>query len=501
MAKSRAEINRANYLKNKAKIKAKYKDKKGDMYWTFNNVVMDEDLYNKLVQYMGENNLNDTLKNDLLLAATYIYQRCRQNKFGFVRIYVKSIRKHSNMLAEAQIRKLIQHISDVKMSVVRKDNGKVFFLVNEKNDIKKIFDKKIGQMAETNIIVRDFHFTGYDYLNRNEKKIDGLKMSYKTLKSWGLNTYPELLQVAYSVVDETYQTVKKQKKTKINGYQNVEYKFEGFHSKLTDEENLVFERFDQLRVEEQTMVERIKQLTFDKENIDFEKVDEASQVLNTLQQRNKSFSHGRLYYPMFTRLNKDWRDVLTLNGQHIKELFDVPTCHSTKSLILYSHSQFRNDQELRKLFDVIMFKDIYCWIGTEIGWKDIDEQKREVLKEHFNRWLFLSSSGRRKVGGLTKEIDQQMKRHFSSFYQFITSQEEIEVVNENGKKVIKNTLSVQCEWLENKLLINGLFKKVKHLNTITLHDAIFITVNQWCKSLSDQLKAEWREIVKQEIFN
>lgn len=517
MAKSRKEINRQNYLRRqqiiKARSKAAYKEKNGQMYYSFNGALVDKQLFDKLNYYIeskpeiffDEHDKNkvitEKLKNDLFLAATYMYKQCKKCKHGFVRIYMRVIKRRSNMLPEKYIRKLIYHISDLKGSVIRKDNGTVFFLANEKDEVKKIFDKKEQVMKDHGVVVRDFKFTNFDYFCRNEVKIDGLKMSYKTLKEWNLNTYPELLQTAYSIVDQTYQTIGRKKKTKVNHYEGVEENYIGFHFGLTENEKLVIERYKTLKVDEQNLIGRIQAMKFDRTDIQLEKIDELCQVLKTLQQREITFSHGRLYYPMFTKLNKDWRDVLTLNGKHLKQLFDIPTCHSTKSLILYSKSKYRNEDDLKRLYEVIIYGDIYTWIGIKIGWKDIDEQKRNELKDFFNRWLFLAEGGRRKINGVAKQIDRKMKQLFPSFWCFINDQQEITIVGEDGKQKQKSTLAVQCEWLENKMLVNGLFNEVKHLNTITLHDAIFITEDQYSKELADQLEADWKDLVTKEIFN
>ena len=204
------------------------------MYYSFNGVLVDKQLFDKLSYYIEKTpeiffdeqdkkkTLTEKLKNDLLLAVIYIYKQCQKNKSGFTRIYMRVIKRRANMLPEKYIRKLIYHISDLKCSVIRKDNGKVFFLANEKNEVKKVFDKKLGEMNEHNVVVRDFKFTNFDYYSRNEVAVNNLKMSYKTLKEWNLLTYPELLQVAYTVVDETYQTITKKNKVKVNHYEGIE---------------------------------------------------------------------------------------------------------------------------------------------------------------------------------------------------------------------------------------------------------------------------------------
>lgn len=513
MAKTNAEKCKTYYLKNKQKIKAKYKEKNGQMYYTFNGILLDKQLFDKLNFYI-ENTpqiffdkhdkkkvITERLKNDLFLAATYMYKQCKKNKHGFVRMYMRVIKRRSNMLPEKYIRKLVYHISDLRGSVIRKDNGTVFFLANEKNEVKKVFDRKEQVMKEHGVVVRDFRFTNFDYYSRNEQEINGLKMSYKTLKEWNLCTYPELLQTAYSIVDQTYQKIdKKRKKTKVNYYEGLEEQFVGFHSSLTENEKLVIERYKTLKVEERKLIERIQNMKFDKNDIELERLNELCQVLSTLQQREITFSHGRLYYPMFTKLNKDWRDVLTLNGKHLKQLFDIPTCHSTKSLILYSKSKYRNEDEVKSLYEIIIYGDIYTWIGTKIGWKEIDADKREELKEYFNRWLFLAGSGRNRMNGVTKQIDKKMKELFPTFREFITQQQEITIVDQEGKQKQKSTLAVQCEWLQNKLLINGLFNQVKHLTTITLHDAIFIAEDEYSKELAEQLEEKWKVLVTAEIF-
>ena len=496
----------------KARKKAKYLQKNGSIYYSFDNVAIDSQLYNNLVDAMNNKSeiffddkdknkvLTQKMKNDLILAAYYIYDKCRKNKYHFVRVYMKAIKRRSNMLPEKYIRKLIYHISNVKMSVIKKDNGTVFFWVNQNNETKKIYDKETREMKEKNVVVRDFKFTNFEYCKKNEVKINGLKMVYNTMKDWKLLTYPELLQTAYSVVDGTYQTIGR-KKVKVNHYEGVEEKFIGFHKELTKNEKAVVNRYKSLIVEEKSLIERVMNNKYDKENINMEDLKEVCEVLKTLQNREFTFSHGRLYYPMWTKLKKEWRDVITLGGKHLKQLFDIPTCHSTKSLILYSKSEYRNEVELVQLYDLIMHKDVYCQIAKKCGEKDIDGDIRDQYKELFNTWLFLCEGSRAGLRGKLKQIDKLIKKEYPSFHQFITSQNNIIVVNEEGKQIQKNVLSVKCQWLENKMLINGLFNQVAHLNTITLHDAIYITEEQYNEMLKEDLYNKWSEMVKKEIFN
>ena len=512
MAKSKAEINRANYLKNKQKIKAKYAEKNGTMYYSFDNVTIDSQLYNNLVEAMNKKPeiffdekdknkvLTEKLKNDLILAAYYIYDKCRKNKYHFTRVYMKAIRRRANMLPEKYIRKLIYHISDVKMSVIKKDNGTVFFLVNEKNEVKKIFNKEQQSMQQKGVVVRDFKFTHFDFYKKNETMVNGVKMVYNTMKDWNLLTYQELKQVAYSVVDGTYQTIGR-KKVKVNHYEGIEQKFDGFHIRLTKNEQAVVNRYKTLLIEEKALIDRIEKNKYYREKINMEDLKELCEVLNTLQKRDFTFSHGRLYYPMWTKLKKQWRGVLTLNGQHLIELFDIPTCHSTKSLILYSKSEYRNEKELVELYDLIMNKDVYCQIAKMCGEKNIDGEIRDYYKEVFNTWLFLCKASRVGLRGKLKQVDKLMQKQYPTFHQFITEQEDITVVDEDGKEVQKNVLSVKCQWLENKMLVNGLFSQVIHLNTITLHDSIWITEDQYCEALERDMYNKWSEMVKKEIFN
>ena len=107
--------------------------------------------------------------------------------------------------------------------------------------------------------------------------------------------------------------------------------------------------------------------------------------------------------------------------------------------------------------------------------------------------MFSTTRGKRR--GDKKFIDQLIAVKFPKFHKWIHSQQEVQDKNEK-----KSVLSVKCQWLENKLVMNGLFTEVLNLNVITKHDAIYITEDQYSEQLEEEMKNKWLEIANNEIY-
>ena len=88
-----------------------------------------------------------------------------------------------------------------------------------------------------------------------------------------------------------------------------------------------------------------------------------------------------------------------------------------------------------------------------------------------------------------KYKNNYFKKEFPEIYNYLLTYPEVEV-EENGKKVKKSKLSVDCQWIENELVLNTLAKWTEdtfNVEVWTLHDAI-------CCKEADYLKINWTEV-------
>lgn len=544
MPKTRAEINRAYREKHKEEIKAKreqnkemykekyaekkkeqkrikYRSEHEEIYyivrgldvhkeiWDFAQKWLEEArCYRKRLEYnTGEEDLKLILKRNKHLerrkltqaekymcenALVYLDNEIINGCGDFYPVYNEVIREHANNGNIDLINEFLKALTDQKMSFNKKNEGKVFYNVRKENKIVKYKDE-FGKDQERMVIIRKFKKNSA--VSSEKIKVD-LHLTPAAFANWGLLNKDEL-KASLSVLDAN------EVKVYTNWYYNndncykiYEGKYKGFHIKPTDNESDVIERFKSLQVDLNYLNEYITDIPFEKNNVQYDLINKISNVVATLTQRNILFKHGRLYFNRFTNLKNEFVDkALLLNGKHIRQLFDVKSCFSMLSLILFAQNKHRDNKEVKDLFEIIK-TDIYIWVGNELGIKQAEdqtfEQYRDYLKQLFNSWLFSTSRGKRR--GDKKFVDQLMSIKFPAFYKWIHSQQEVMKRDEK-----KSVLSVKCQWLENKLVMNGLFNEIKNMNTITKHDAIYITEDQYSEELKNEMEDKWLEIVTKEI--
>lgn len=547
MAKSRAEINRAYREKHKEQIAAKrqenkevYKEKYSGKYdekrkenmrikyredheaiyytvkglpvhkeiWDFANKWLDEArCYRKALNY-GEGDLKLILrrnkniprrkltsaeKNICLNALVYLDNEINKGNGDFYTIYNEVLREHANNGRIELINEFLKALTDQKMSFNRGNNGKVFFNVRKENKIVKYKDKETNQESERMVIIRKFR---RDCSVSDEMiKVD-LQLTPSAFSSWGLLTKDELIRSTDMLDVNPVKVYTNWYYSNDNCYKAVESKYKGFHVKTTENESIVIDAYKNMSVNVKLLQKFIELIPFNKDNVEYGLISQISEAVATLTQRNIQFKHGRMYFNRFTNLkNKFVKDVLLLNEKHIVELFDVKSCFSTLSLILFAQSKHRDEDEVKKMFNIIQ-QDIYVWIGKEIGFNQKANQSyeewRDEIKELFNSWLFSTCRGKKR--GYKKLIDEKINEHFPAFYKWIHSQQEVMKRNER-----KSVLSVKCQWLENKLVLNGLFDQVKYMDAITKHDAIYIAKDQYSEELKQDIQDKWNKIIKQEL--
>lgn len=506
--KTRKEVNRQYYLKNKKKRQEQYKvnyDKlhegryyivKGVPVW---KQVLDE------VEYYFQNE-SESVKNNARLAIAAMFSLMDEKEYyERVKLFSTVIRKMANGISSEKLNKVFEKISNDNGYQVRRGKNKFFLSVARE---KKTIKNKIGE--EINVWIRNAVPTRL--LNKEDVVDVEVKMTENCFKSWGLLTWKE--------VSEKKEEIKILKYDNYDLFQPVsEYNdssFEGFHIEPTESELEDIENYKKLRVDvgllEQLIEKKLKNALESKSiivdtkeleqilsgeesgkrkmKIEYKEMLELSQLLKTLTPKNGlkiTFRYGRMYFPFFTRIGKDYRYLF-----HKKELFDVPTCYSTFNMIHYSRSVYRDETELARLFDVIMNGDFYTFFGDKIG------LGREEMKPLTNSWYFSTKGGRSRAVKLNKDIeafDKAVKKEFPSFYQFIWNS-----VDEDTKKGKKNVLSVKNQWKENEMILNGLFKEVFDRDKVNVQDAIYVDENYIGQS-KEEIKIRWKEIVTNIIFN
>lgn len=531
MAKTRAEINRQNYLRNKqkrlAKANAKYKAEHEQQYILVKNIPMHKQIgeflidymkthkyfdsakYNKFVEDKGARTakeliemlqhknkfvfeLSDMQMNNILLAACYRYSRVK-NQIKSEVIANESTRDHANELSNKWLKLLDGITSNTKQSEVRRNDGFAFFDVEY---IPRIVGGNLAKMKSFTLKDSNPVKDQQIYLN--------LKMTKKTFEAWKLYTKGEMKNLINDLLlNEQYYEMRDKcllkDVTKFDDkYVGVENNFENFHLDRTVNEVLNKERMIALRVSEAIKSE-LDGIMNSERIVDFQKVAELSRAIKCLLGTNITFSHGRLYFMPFTHLKKYYRKYLTLNGKNIDEVFDIPNCHSVMSLVFFAKSEYRNERELAELKKILIYgSSIYNWIMDQLGIEDIGEVRDEIVKPNYNHWMFMPRYGKKKATGLLKQIDKLIKKHFPNYYQFLYNQKEIEV-EEFGKKVKKCELPVKSEWLQNELVMNGLFNLVKDKDAVVLHDAIWMTKDQCSDELKVILKEQFNNLIEQKI--
>ena len=259
------------------------------------------------------------------------------------------------------------------MSFNRKNDGKVLYNVRKENKTAKYKDE-FGNTQERMVIIRKFKKNSA--VSSEKIKVD-LHLTPSAFANWGLMTKDELRESVGILNVNPVKVYTNWYYNNENCYKVWEPKFKGFHLKLTSNEQSIIESYKNIDVDLKYLTEYIEAVPFDKNNVQYDLINEISIAVATLTQRNIQFKHGRLYFNRFTNLkNKFVENVLLLNGKHIKQLFDVKSCFSMLSLILFAQSKHRDDEEVKKLFEILK-DDIYLWIGTELGVKQGEDQSFE----------------------------------------------------------------------------------------------------------------------------
>lgn len=517
--KTRAEVNREYYLKNKAKRAAKNKVKYDQLhegrYYSVCGLTTWKELWEeveyqiKIGEFQKRMNKTKPLSsrdiNNLKLVACAIFSQMEEKEwYESVKLYSSIIQKKANGISSKLLTTFYSFISNDKGFKLRNSKNPFYLsIVPTKKEIKN----KVG---DTIAIVKIRGAKPTKLLNKEETVDLNVQMTEKCYKNWKLLTAQEIKEKRDQVANYKYDDYSIYKpKSEYKNDSTSKY----YHTEFTESELEDIENFKQLRVDvgrldqlietklkdamerKQSYVD-LKQLeellsgkeTLKKLEIDYKEMLELSDLLTKLTPKNGlkiTFSYGRIYFPIFTSIDKKFRYLF-----HRKQVFDAPTCFTTLNIVQYSQSKYRDEKTLKDLIQ-LRDEDIYTTFGHRVG------KGREAMKPLMNKWYFATKGGREGLKKLMKEIeyiDQIMEEDYSTFYQFITNS-----VDEDTKKGKKNTLSVLNQWTENGLVLNNLYKNLTSSSKVTVHDAIYVDEDEWSEQLEKQLKNEWNVIFNNEI--
>ena len=257
---------------------------------------------------------------------------------------------------------------------------------------------------------------------------------------------------------------------------------------LTKNNVVYFDRTDKNEWEEE-ISRRLEKITVDikalyqHEGNDLKKFYWISRLLKA-KDKEVTFSHGRLYRnPYWHCLPKEYRQYCLYDkNKKIMEGFDVKNCFATLTLKLLEGKV--STEEFNK-FKRIVKTGIY----EDIAARTV-EYDRNDMKQPFCHWLF--ANAKTKMLPINKKftiVRNYFKDEFPEIYNYLLSYPEVEA-DEQNKRVKKSKLSVDCQWIENELVLNTLAKWTEekfNVQVWTLHDAI-------CCNEDDYLKINWIEV-------
>lgn len=521
--KTRTEINRQNYLKNKQKIKAKsrvrskvkYDQLHEGRYYSVCGLTTWKELWDE-IEYQIENGefqkrmnkakpLSSRDINNLKLVACAIFSQMEDSEwYEGKKLYSSIIQKKANGISSKLLTTFYSFISNDNGLNIRKSRNPFYLsIVGNWTEIKNEDGDKVAMVR-----IRTAKPT--KLLNKEETVDLNVQMTEKCYKNWKLLTAQEIKKKRDQVAGykyDNYSIYKPKSEYKIDSTSKY------YHTEFTESELQDIENFKQLRVdigrldqlietklkdamERKQSCVNIKELeellsgkeTLKKLEIGYKEMLELSDLLTKLTPKNGlkiTFSYGRIYFPIFTSIDKKFRYLF-----HRKQVFDAPTCFTTLNIVQYSQSKYRDEKTLKDLIQ-LRDEDIYITFGHRVG------KGREAMKPLMNKWYFATKGGRKGLKKLMKEIDyidQIMEEDYSTFYKFITNS-----VDEDTAKGKKNTLSVLNQWTENRLVLNNLYKNLTSNSKVTVHDAIYVDEDEWSEQLEKQLLDEWNMIFNNEI--
>lgn len=263
-------------------------------------------------------------------------------------------------------------------------------------------------------------------------------------------------------------------------------------------DKIIYEDRTKMNSWEKIIADRLSKVTVDisamyqHEGNDLKKLYWIGRILKATPDKPVTFSHGRLYRnPYWHCLPKEYRQYCLYNKkERIMEGFDVKNCFATLLLMVLegkvSHEEYTK-------FKRIVKTGIYEDIAAQTV-----EYDRNDIKQPFCHWLFSNAKTKRlPINKKFTIVRNYFKEEFPEIYNCLLQYPEIEV-EEGGKLINKSKLSVDCQWIENVLVLNTLAKWVEetfNVQVITLHDAICVKEDDYLKVNWYEVKRMWYEII------
>lgn len=246
------------------------------------------------------------------------------------------------------------------------------------------------------------------------------------------------------------------------------------------------------------IAERLKNITVDLKKMnmyegnDFKKLYWIGRLINFKDTGEIKFSHGRLYRnPFWHCLPKEFRHCCLYEKKYnILEGFDVKNCFATLLLkVIEGKVSEKEYEKYKRIVRTGIYEDI-----AEMTTK----WDRNDMKQPFCHWLFANNNTKKlPVNERFIIVRNYFKNEFPEIYNLVTNYPEIEI-DENGKKIKKSRLSVDCQWIENELVLNTLCKWTEEKFNVecwTLHDAICCKEDDFAKINWSEVKEMWYKIM------
>lgn len=449
----------------------------------------EERFYDDVERVINNMKANDSEKNNMWLIAAYIYNRSNAEKTKpcqFMNISRKSLRKCVNMQENSVISDFIQELKNNDIIIINKR-------------------WKAQQFAKQYAVSINYKESLLNPLREMKSKI--VKLTKGSFRAWGLISSEELIKY----VNEQ-NVIFTQKDKEQNIYKEYEKNSIGYHEGKTETEKILHERMEKnFSFNNELIIDHINKSS----NI-YDEVEKLIRFVKATKNKTYSFSHGRSYLNGYSNGAKVYRDTFLYDDKKLIELMDVKSCFVLLTVILASLSNQVEKEEIKKLYKLIVDNDIYVILGAYINKDDYlryGKEYRDVAKSSVIRWYFMNNQGKKSCG-MNKDMNkvkQFFKNNFPTYYSFLTNYAEIKVptgkIYRTKKKQeqkqqyeIKSCLAIDCQWLENKLIVNTLMKKYQDYKVITLHDSLWISEDQYSEDLVNDVKKEWNNIICKYIF-
>lgn len=418
-----------------------------------------------------------TLMNNLWLAAAFIYVKSNERRdkpCEFKYLCFKDIKKHANNIDDSILKDFIGRLKQEKI-----------ITVNQSYSADKHYSKQYAvNLAYKEQMLDIFHV----------EEIVELRISKISFAEWELLTKEDMFNILNEQIQVKEENVFDEL-NKENPYEEYEKNSIGYHQGETETEKILHQRminnfnFD---------IQKVREHIINGGNY-YEEVNKLIKFVKSTKHKTYSSIHGRVYLNGYSNGSKEFRDTFKYDDNALVQLMDVKSCFVLLTVILAKMSKEVDKEQINILYHLITQNDIYQIICDKIyGHKAYfePEKYRNSAKLAVLRWFFMSNEGKKKCGWSSQlfNIRNYFKYSFPTYYKWLVTYNEIKV---DGKK--KSCLAIDCQWLENKLIINTLMKKFVNYKVVTLHDSLWISKDQYNAELKSEVEQYFYKYVQRLI--